>query len=1536
MNRPFPYILTAALGLSLAATTSFGQGGPGGGGQLYANGLLIQPLGGAPAFQGANERTAEFLCFDNTLTQGVQIPCDSDGGAQCTVGMIPVLSTPGARLKVWQLMQGQSGTSAMSHVTVTSVAGGSAECVADFSALSATSVEVVVRDRYGKELARATCASGVCACIITDSGGSGGGGGGGGWTFSATNKTGYNVKSCIKARMLSGSATVSGVGPVVIANAGSVEFCPIICITEPCPTSWPHMSALQVTAGNGGAPVALPIDVSNPALCSFSWGVSNPTYSGQSGGKGSGRAASWGSGGATITEGCPGSGTCPTTSRELHIAGLDDSGTRSATVDFDPDELDAEQTRDFLYGKFADARSVSFQVAPVALAPGQTSGTVDCRVMGRNSLSGPAGLRYLFGLTGTALTTNALHCSAGPASQFCSLRALSPTGAVLASAIVSASDNVTFPTGAPWPVVTIDPTDACTFDCSSAGTVSCVMPSGTPVSGVTALEFRPLSPTVGIGCDQLSVSGTHIPEVKLVVRKVVNPLYMSGLPVSPKNDWPNKVYDSVTDTLSWTPPALDPVGNPSGGVSLIYGTKNAVACDIDLDSCLNTPGAKLRIRHKGWDGLIYGNHRVTGGGGGHGSVACDFSDQGALSVHFVVRDSIGAVLAQGDIPGALANCAVDTTCCGGPPPPGGGTDWSVSCGKGNWNLKENNKRTAAFTVTGLTPSPITGAAEIAFTRIVCITAPCPGDGTPMAAMEIDGGGMPVVKIASVGVTMTNSVGTSTVVSGGRREIHVTANGPAVAFPVCSAGGCDAPNEALCLTNLGVPDVSTYHAEFSEAQSTVFCSCKSDCSADFAGPGGDDHPIESLSFFCAPQDALTDGLLIMRFTLAPDPATGSAALSFDGSGRGSTECLVECLSSDGAVLNARNVANFDAMQCVGAVSPSGHLAYIGTCDASGACTVSPFATTGQCIVSGGQVVSNVAKIRCKPISPTYPPSPILSVAKEVKCVRNSDTSVSADFSVAHAGGLPLSPIGAAVLTPTTDGVDVTNLSCAGTDGVRIGLNTGNGGQIGIPIGELFAGPQPCGGPRIRIKHLAWDGSVAAGTELFRVTGGGALTETYQALGGSVVSLDITLFSASGAELARVTRAGSVATWTDVAEGNSATVNKVYQCAAMRDAHEGFFDFTGKRTVTVTGLTASPIPGVHAIRCLPIYAPGTVAPRQLAALEVTGHSISKISIRDPQRVRAVAGSNYPPPDRFLGALGSGTAIVSERCASIYPCPWDTQELVVSNIGSSGQNGVRLRAFFENGDIPDSTNFSVSGCGSWGETGGPPILSSMDVSFGHTRPFDGHVTVLKLHSRPSSSNTPVQYAEDYYCDASGFGSPTTIVRVYSAAGLLLDSAVVGPSDPIHASYCNTQQMPTFSNHGNECALQLPSIGQPCYTVTLPGHSPMSAGKVTFNPFTITRVVEPINEVMFTGAGLQDIVLGSVHMEFPPACLADMGVQGGTPGQDGLLNNNDFVVFINFFFTGDLRADVGVQGGTVGQDGLLNNNDFVAFINLFFSGCP
>lgn len=75
----------------------------------------------------------------------------------------------------------------------------------------------------------------------------------------------------------------------------------------------------------------------------------------------------------------------------------------------------------------------------------------------------------------------------------------------------------------------------------------------------------------------------------------------------------------------------------------------------------------------------------------------------------------------------------------------------------------------------------------------------------------------------------------------------------------------------------------------------------------------------------------------------------------------------------------------------------------------------------------------------------------------------------------------------------------------------------------------------------------------------------------------------------------------------------------------------------------------------------------------------------------------------------------------------------------------------------------------------------------------------------------------------------------------------------------------------------------------------------------------------------------IGDAH----PPCAADLGRQGGAAGSDGLLDNNDFVIFIDFFFNHNPLADLGVTGGALGHDQAWDNNDFVVYVDLFFTGC-
>jgi len=70
------------------------------------------------------------------------------------------------------------------------------------------------------------------------------------------------------------------------------------------------------------------------------------------------------------------------------------------------------------------------------------------------------------------------------------------------------------------------------------------------------------------------------------------------------------------------------------------------------------------------------------------------------------------------------------------------------------------------------------------------------------------------------------------------------------------------------------------------------------------------------------------------------------------------------------------------------------------------------------------------------------------------------------------------------------------------------------------------------------------------------------------------------------------------------------------------------------------------------------------------------------------------------------------------------------------------------------------------------------------------------------------------------------------------------------------------------------------------------------------------------------------------PAACSpADLGSTGGQAGQDNRLDNNDFIVFIDYFFAQNAVADMGSTGGAQGADATWDNNDFVVFIDYFFN---
>ncbi|MBY0309241.1 MAG: hypothetical protein K2Q09_10905 [Phycisphaerales bacterium] len=99
------------------------------------------------------------------------------------------------------------------------------------------------------------------------------------------------------------------------------------------------------------------------------------------------------------------------------------------------------------------------------------------------------------------------------------------------------------------------------------------------------------------------------------------------------------------------------------------------------------------------------------------------------------------------------------------------------------------------------------------------------------------------------------------------------------------------------------------------------------------------------------------------------------------------------------------------------------------------------------------------------------------------------------------------------------------------------------------------------------------------------------------------------------------------------------------------------------------------------------------------------------------------------------------------------------------------------------------------------------------------------------------------------------------------------------------------------------------------------------TYDPSTIYRVVRAQDSIdaespgqlagVWEGYSSPEDVQRFAHY-FRIACsLADLGSAGGVPGPDGVLDNNDFIVFINYFFAGGCDGDIVGPCGFRGRAG-------------------
>jgi subtilisin family serine protease len=133
-------------------------------------------------------------------------------------------------------------------------------------------------------------------------------------------------------------------------------------------------------------------------------------------------------------------------------------------------------------------------------------------------------------------------------------------------------------------------------------------------------------------------------------------------------------------------------------------------------------------------------------------------------------------------------------------------------------------------------------------------------------------------------------------------------------------------------------------------------------------------------------------------------------------------------------------------------------------------------------------------------------------------------------------------------------------------------------------------------------------------------------------------------------------------------------------------------------------------------------------------------------------------------------------------------------------------------------------------------------------------------------------------------------------------------------------------------------------------PGLTVNSTGSSNLNiSFRITDALGS-RQVSATKTGPFEVVFRSFSVGIVACGPADIAQTDSSPGPDGNVDNGDFSLFINSFFSADCSAtcgiepvttcapaDIGQTDSSPGPDGCVDNGDFSLFISAFFSAnCP
>jgi hypothetical protein len=271
--------------------------------------------------------------------------------------------------------------------------------------------------------------------------------------------------------------------------------------------------------------------------------------------------------------------------------------------------------------------------------------------------------------------------------------------------------------------------------------------------------------------------------------------------------------------------------------------------------------------------------------------------------------------------------------------------------------------------------------------------------------------------------------------------------------------------------------------------------------------------------------------------------------------------------------------------------------------------------------------------------------------------------------------------------------------------------------------------------------------------------------------------------------------------------------------------------------------------------------------------------------------------------VSSWGVGDAHLNEECDGPAPCDRADRQLVVSNIGSSGLDGVSL---FEEGDIAQGSQLSVT-------TVGTPLAGTETLRWRKGTEAAGHVIIMKREIFPDPATGEPQISLDF----SGVGSTEYQASFYDPNAALLGTALIGNNVAWTINPCPA---------GSVWVNKLPPAMSGCLPVLDPlglVFGPVSnVGTITFEPVNPSLEWRSADSCTITSddAG-GTIIIGDVVVA--PPCPGDAN-------GDGTVNISDLGVVLSQFGS----SGVGLAGD-VDLDGDVDITDLGILLANFGTSC-